>query len=120
MTVIKFRFIDEIGEESVKEDIVDCDFSDDDLDNLISYLNGVKWRSDIDFGVLNTKIHTLDKCELLKTKKITRGGYTGGPIGMRKYVFPHISEKTFTEKEDIKTDKTIKCDQEGSRLFCRF
>ena len=117
MNVIKFTFVDNIGNEPMKENWANCEINNDDIPNVISRLNGLKWRFPVDLSRIKKKIYALYNCELLKTRKVTEGGYIGGPIGKRKMIYPTVVEYPF-DKEIKEVNTKIKCSQEGSHLFC--
>lgn len=114
MSLTEFTFIDEVGLLPVRSYTLECD--DIDLNGVIAKMNARKWKYDANIGDVKKAVRPLYDCNLVGIKTFIPGGWSGGPIGMRKYTFPAIYEEP--ENQEIQPNNKIKCLQEGSHLLC--
>lgn len=117
MSLLRFTFIDKIGNDPIQELFVKCNNGEGTAMKTIPKLNALKWVDKISFPDLQRRIYHLSNCELEKTRETIIGGYTGGPMGRRKYIYPTVYEYPFgkeTEEEVL----DIECQKEGGYLTC--
>lgn len=117
MGVYKFTFLDEMHLQPIKEYVLDCDIDKTELEDVVALLNATKWRRIVDLNFASKNIRRLNRCQLIKEKKIILGGYSGGPLGRRMYTYPVIYEKP-VDLEVPNIEGKVECKQEGSHLLC--
>lgn len=117
MSLLRLTFIDKIGRDPIQEMFVRCDDEKKVAKRTVPKLNTTKWIGKIAFRDLQRRIPYLNNCQLVKTKETTVGGYTGGPMGMRKYIYPTVYEYPFG-KEVYEDTLDVECQREGGHLMC--
>jgi hypothetical protein len=114
--VLELAIVDSLGTRPTKTFRLSC-ADPVPQQPVIRQLNGKKWRGDIGIEVLRRGARRLGGCELVLYRELEAGGYRGGPLGRRTYVYPSI----YTEGDEERSpepDLHITCRQEGSHLRC--
>ncbi|GAG96183.1 unnamed protein product, partial [marine sediment metagenome] len=100
----------------IRENFVNCK-DPIDVNLIISRLNGNKWKKFVNFSEIKKKVRSFQKCDLIQSRETVIGGYIGGPIGKRKFIFPAVYEYP----SDLTIDEpeiSLNCNQEGAHLTC--
>ncbi len=89
MTLVKLSFRNEFEDVPLTSYLLECE--KEIVKDIILTINSKKWGASInELKDVKKSIPLLSECSLLQEKNIVLGGYTGGPIGMRKFQFPVI------------------------------
>jgi hypothetical protein len=116
MPLINLTFIDEIERLPIRSYTLEC--SDDiEVEDVMGRMNGQKWKYNADIRTIKKGVRPLNECNVVSVKSVVSGGWSGGPLGLRKYTFPSIFEDPADYKITPDVNK-IKCFQEGSHLMC--
>ena len=117
MAIINLTLEDEIGRAPTLYYLIECNDIGEKVERVVSRMNGQKWRYNVDIEGIKKVIREMRDCSLLQKRIIVEERFTGGPIGMREYIFPSMYEEPAGDL-GIEPEMRIKCTQEGFHMQC--